>query len=254
MPDIGRWGNIDELAEDFEDLSPYNFSNNSPTNFSDPTGLAPEGANHIASTFVDGSGRVVEHRDDGDNNVYLVDDDWKKGSSKDELIILGKEKAGVNYMPGAYYQFNNNLELDYVTWNWNDRPRASGAITPIGGAFDITGAWEALWTEIFSASGADDNAGTAIAFALVTKGKGNPKAALRALSGIKNLPIQIHHFATNKNKRWTPLMEAIAKKYGLSLNGSWNKAAMNHLGRHPNEYHSFVYNAIEKSLQSSRRK
>ena len=55
-----------------------------------------------------------------------------------------------------------------------------------------------------------------------------------------NKPIQIHHFATNKNKFYTPKMNKIAEKYGLDLDGHWNKEAMPHLGRHPNEYHSFV--------------
>ena len=55
-----------------------------------------------------------------------------------------------------------------------------------------------------------------------------------------NKPIQIHHFATNKNKLYTPKMNKIAEKYGLDLNDSWNTGVMPHLGRHPNEYHAFV--------------
>lgn len=55
-----------------------------------------------------------------------------------------------------------------------------------------------------------------------------------------NKPIQIHHFATNKNKFYTPKMNKIAEKYGLDLDGLWNKEVMPHLGRHPNEYHSLV--------------
>ncbi|MCQ2135263.1 MAG: AHH domain-containing protein [Bacteroidales bacterium] len=54
------------------------------------------------------------------------------------------------------------------------------------------------------------------------------------------LPEQTHHFATNKNKVYTPKMQEIASKYGLDLDGDWNKALMRHLGRHPNEYHDFV--------------
>ncbi len=54
------------------------------------------------------------------------------------------------------------------------------------------------------------------------------------------LPEQVHHFATNKNKFYTPQMQEIANKYGLDLDGDWNKALMRHLGRHPNEYHDFI--------------
>jgi hypothetical protein len=63
----------------------------------------------------------------------------------------------------------------------------------------------------------------------------------------QELPTQIHHFATNKHSRFTKQMEAIAEKYGLDLNGGWNKAAMPHLGRHPNEYHEFVLQGMQKA-------
>ena len=53
-------------------------------------------------------------------------------------------------------------------------------------------------------------------------------------------PKQIHHFATNKNKTYTPQFEEIANKYGLNLDDDWNKKYMPHQGRHPNEYHEYV--------------
>ena len=55
-----------------------------------------------------------------------------------------------------------------------------------------------------------------------------------------SLPEQLHHFATNKNLKYTPHFNRIAGKYGLELNGAWNKEKMRHLGRHPNEYHKFI--------------
>jgi hypothetical protein len=59
--------------------------------------------------------------------------------------------------------------------------------------------------------------------------------------------IQIHHFATNKNKQFTPEMEVIAGEFGLKLDESWNKQAMPHLGRHPNEYHNFLLEGMIKA-------
>jgi RHS repeat-associated protein len=41
-PAIGRWMNVDPLAEEFPDTSPYVFVNNNPLRFTDPTGMAPE--------------------------------------------------------------------------------------------------------------------------------------------------------------------------------------------------------------------
>jgi hypothetical protein len=59
-------------------------------------------------------------------------------------------------------------------------------------------------------------------------------------SGKSKLPTQTHHFATDKNAKYTLEMQDIAAKYDLDLNGDWNKAAMPHQGRHPNAYHEWV--------------
>lgn len=64
---------------------------------------------------------------------------------------------------------------------------------------------------------------------------------------IKKIPIQIHHFATNKSKTWTPKMKKIADKYNLNLDGEWNKRAMHHQGRHPNKYHEFVLEGMKRA-------
>jgi len=61
------------------------------------------------------------------------------------------------------------------------------------------------------------------------------------------LPKQIHHFATNKSKTFTPQMSQIADEFGLSLNAAWNKQALPHLGRHPNAYHNFVLDGMQKA-------
>ena len=53
-------------------------------------------------------------------------------------------------------------------------------------------------------------------------------------------PLQEHHYATNKNKKFTPEMEKIAQKYGLNLDNEWNKDLLPHIGRHPNAYHEWV--------------
>jgi len=66
--DLGRWMNVDPLAEDYYEWSPYNYSYNSPLKFNDPTGLGPEdviflidregagGKGHLAMLYQDGNG------------------------------------------------------------------------------------------------------------------------------------------------------------------------------------------------------
>lgn len=56
----------------------------------------------------------------------------------------------------------------------------------------------------------------------------------------EEIVLQIHHFATNKHQYYTPIFNDIAKKYGLDLDGNWNKELLQHGGRHTNRYHEFV--------------
>ncbi len=56
---------------------------------------------------------------------------------------------------------------------------------------------------------------------------------------------QLHHFATNKNSKFTQQMEDIAEKFGLKLDEAWNKELMPHLGRHPDAYHDFVQQGMQ---------
>uniref|UniRef100_UPI0039A5F1E0 RHS repeat-associated core domain-containing protein n=1 Tax=Ornithobacterium rhinotracheale TaxID=28251 RepID=UPI0039A5F1E0 len=43
LPDIGRWLNIDPMAEKYSNVSPYAYVNNNPIMLIDPTGMMPEG-------------------------------------------------------------------------------------------------------------------------------------------------------------------------------------------------------------------
>ncbi|WP_027360159.1 FG-GAP-like repeat-containing protein [Desulforegula conservatrix] len=65
------------------------------------------------------------------------------------------------------------------------------------------------------------------------------------------IPNQLHHFATNKNKTYTPRMKKIADQYGLDLGDSWNKEIMPHQGRHPNVYHDFVERGMERAAREA---
>ncbi|MEW6173811.1 MAG: RHS repeat-associated core domain-containing protein [Bacillota bacterium] len=66
------------------------------------------------------------------------------------------------------------------------------------------------------------------------------------------LPRQVHHYATNKHKVFTPQLERIAKKYGLNLDEEWNKELLPHLGRHPNQYHEFVLEGMRRADREAR--
>ncbi len=96
-PAIGRFNGIDKMAESFQSSTPYHYGNNNPMFFKDPSGLF--------STVVNDQGEVTDHKNDGDNNVYL--------NSRDGAIV-GKEDPNKNYKIGDQYTYHNGKQ----DFNW----------------------------------------------------------------------------------------------------------------------------------------
>jgi RHS repeat-associated protein len=68
-----------------------------------------------------------------------------------------------------------------------------------------------------------------------------------AYSKSPNVNLQEHHFATNKNSKYTPKMEEIANKYGLGLDEPWNKEMLPQNGRHPEKYNKYVLENMKRA-------
>lgn len=50
----------------------------------------------------------------------------------------------------------------------------------------------------------------------------------------------------NKNKSYTKQFKDIVSNYGLDLDGDWNKESLPHQGRHPNAYHDYILDNMQK--------
>lgn len=72
------------------------------------------------------------------------------------------------------------------------------------------------------------------------------KKAGAGKSGSVTKPNQVHHYATNKSKTYTPQLEEIANRYELDLDDAWNKDLLPHQGRHPNAYHEYVLDSMKQ--------
>ncbi|WP_291582855.1 FG-GAP-like repeat-containing protein [Bacteroides sp.] len=124
--------------------------------------------------------------------------------------LITHEISGLPFgtlMGGVVAELDDNPETSFLDGMWN-------------------GAKMSLMTSGLSAIGA------AAQYSLDNKAN--------VLTGKPILPKEMHHFATNKNSRFTPQMEDIVEKYGLNLDGDWNKAKLPHTGRHPNKYHQWT--------------
>ena len=124
----------DPMAEKYYSISPYAAFGGNPLRFVDPSGMRAldfqyhdwldnqnEGEGMNTSIFIDEDNKVIEHRDDGDNSVYVVGNqqEWEKnGKSKDEVegVLLksrGVEAPWTTYKPGDTYEYFPSWYTDF---------------------------------------------------------------------------------------------------------------------------------------------
>ena len=215
----------------------YSYCLNNPLMLKDPTG-------QLYTWYVDGDNNVLLNTKDGSNDIVRVANDK------------------INDFKDYAQMYNSGMRDVFDSQGWNDHWKSEFGLASqqlsreqIG----ILGMLNSDWSRKNSVEFAlKSSTGSELKFILseVVSQWTNPMLVASGLSaGVlgwqamanRGLPTQNHHFATNKNKAFTPRMEPIAKEFGLELNGAWNKQKMPHLGRHPNSYHEFVLREMQNA-------
>jgi RHS repeat-associated protein len=255
-PLVGRFLNVDpyvQMPDYTQNFNRYSYCLNNPLTYNDPSG---EFIFTLLAAVIPGAQVFLPYAIAADiswmtdygmqvgmnyANGYKGSDAWLK---KIDWFDVGVSTVVGGITGGASAELKAGKELGkFATLMAKNAKLVTMGEMALTSAIDITGeGWQPVNFDDF---------GKRFAVNLVTFG------ATEAVSDLtkklvkkqssNGLPIQKHHFATNKNKVFTPQMESIAKNYGLDLDGEWNTELMEHLGRHPNAYHNFVLQGMQRA-------
>jgi RHS repeat-associated protein len=115
-PVLGRFHQVDELADIFSSITPYNYSLNNPVNFADPTGLCPECEEYYRKNNLTAQ-EGMQYVSSGDALYTYRNGSWEREGGELPEVTITPESGSDNssaatFMAGTLLVAGTTSQLD----------------------------------------------------------------------------------------------------------------------------------------------
>jgi RHS repeat-associated protein len=244
---LGKFLSVDPLTRAYPMLTPYQFASNSPIVGIDLDGL------EFTHYSIEWRQDPIIVNSKGKKILTFSQERLKLAHSiktEDPVVVAGTVTISYNGIPIDHkFSFSMKelgISARVVNINGVERVLPSNIEDDDIPAYDDDDFWGGLETKEEYISrirgGANEIASNIASLPLISPTRGIRQ---QLKNNLVSKPIQTHHFVPWQSKKFTQQFKKITDKYGLDLDGDWNKEGLPHQGGHTKKYKQWILRTLQ---------